>query len=1093
MAFQVSPGVNVSEIDASTSIPAVSTNVGAVVGRFAQGPVSEVIEVSSEEQLLNTFGSPDDTNYKSWFTAANFLSYSNSLKVVRVVADGSNQDKARNALSGKVTAAASVTSTQTFTGQDQDATTLYGSSRQEFKIDTTVARGTEFNLHTGVIEIDGDVASTQFLQPRSSTAIASSVTLVAPASAASGDHAIRKVLASDISVVMANASITDTAQAGIIPANRYSVTNNMSAGVFTGTSIDFNSNLGQRTSAGPYFVFHHSSTGKRLVTSGTEATDMTAGFTYPLYTRQSSSDLADSATYGGAGSSHVHYFTSYGGAASAVSTSAITLPATHGLGVGDVVVYHTDESGIASGGVSEINLKPHTTYFVSAVSGADVSVSETYDYTTETAGTSVTLINSASNSHALYQAFYMPSSTAAMNHSKSTAPVEANISPWLGSVDTVTIVVAHQSTFTLNKAPGAAAVSGNLITSIQSGSPDDAAGTTDSDTTHGVSDYSVTANSTTITYTTNLPRTMQTEVVTVPRQKTFRLSTAVNTANGETVVVKIGDNVAAVGSGLGQYVLSSDGLNLTFGGAVDDASFMPKTADTVTVTINSRITNSFLYDSASVLMKNVSDFETSSLFASSTSGMNLTGHEFIARSPGIWGNSLHVYLVDESSYDQFVIDEPQVSASLSGVPRSNDGTVDVDETAIPNSETISQGLSLIVTQTNSDNIVTVVEVLENMSKAGNGKSSEGKNVYYVDLINELSNYVFCVNHPQTTGMDWGQNLSSTKTGFAKLNQVGSTADGSELYISRPFGNGHNGQAPQQANFVSGFDLYSDAETIDISFLLQGESADLSEVPSGMCNHIIDVAATRKDCIACISPTENTVMLDRSSGNSDNTITFYNSVRKSNYAFADSNYKYISDKYNNKFRYVPFNGDTAGLMVRSAADRDPWFSPAGFNRGVYKGVVKTMVEQTKSNRDSLYKSAINPVVNFAGQGTVLFGDKTFTMKPSAFDRINVRRLFIVLEKSIATSAKFTLFEFNDEFTRAQFTSLIEPFLRDIKGRRGIYDFKVVCDSTNNTPNVIDSNQFVGDIFIQPARSINFIQLNFVAVRTGVSFDEIVGVV
>jgi phage tail sheath protein FI len=261
----------------------------------------------------------------------------------------------------------------------------------------------------------------------------------------------------------------------------------------------------------------------------------------------------------------------------------------------------------------------------------------------------------------------------------------------------------------------------------------------------------------------------------------------------------------------------------------------------------------------------------------------------------------------------------------------------------------------------------------------------------------------------------------------------------------------------------------------------------------MCNHIIDVAATRKDCIACISPTESTVMLDRSSGNSDNTISFYNDVRKSNYAFADSNYKYISDKYNNKFRYVPFNADTAGLMVRSAADRDPWFSPAGFNRGVYKGVVKTMVEQTKSNRDSLYKSAINPVVNFAGQGTVLFGDKTFTMKPSAFDRINVRRLFIVLEKSIATSAKFTLFEFNDEFTRAQFTSLIEPFLRDIKGRRGIYDFKVVCDSTNNTPNVIDSNQFVGDIFIQPARSINFIQLNFVAVRTGVSFDEIVGVV
>ena len=202
---------------------------------------------------------------------------------------------------------------------------------------------------------------------------------------------------------------------------------------------------------------------------------------------------------------------------------------------------------------------------------------------------------------------------------------------------------------------------------------------------------------------------------------------------------------------------------------------------------------------------------------------------------------------------------------------------------------------------------------------------------------------------------------------------------------------------------------------------------------------------------------------------------------------------MSDKYNDKYRYVPFNADTAGLMVRSENDRDAWYSPAGFNRGVYRGVVKTMQSQTKADRDALYSAAINPVVSFPGQGTVLFGDKTLTLNSSAFSRINVRRLFIVLEKSIATSAKFTLFEFNDEFTRSQFTALIEPFLRDVQGRRGIYDFKVVCDDTNNTGEVIDRNEFVGDIFIQPARSINFIQLNFVAVRTGVDFNEIVGAV
>jgi len=1095
MAFQVSPGVNISEIDASTSVPAVITNVGALVGRFAKGPVSEVVEISSEEQLLNIFGSPNDTNYKSWFTAANFLSYSNSLKVVRVVADGASQDKARNALSGKVTAAAAVASTQTFTGQDEDVTTLHGSSRQEFKIDTTVARGTEYNLHTGIEEVSGDAAP-QMLMPRSSTAIASSVTLVAPASAAAGDKAMRKVLSSDVSIFMGNSTVTDTASLGLLPANRYSLSDNLDgSGVFLGSQIDFTNNLGQRTSAGPYFIYHGGSTGKRLVTSGTEASAQTAGFTYPLYTRQSTSNLADSGVYGGDGASHVHYSTTYGGAATAVSSNALTLPATHGLIKGDVVVYHSDQV-VTGAAVSEVGLKPHTTYFVASVSGADIELSETYNYSTETAGTVVTLTAISSYTHALYQAFYMPSSNTAMNHSKSTAPVEPGILPFLGVVDTVTIVVAQQSTFTLNKAPGAAAVSGNLVGSIQSGNPDDVDGTTDSDTTHGVTDYSVTANSSTITYTSNLPRTMQTEVVTVPRQKTFKLQTAVDVGNGQTIAVTIGGVVANAGTELGEYVLSSDGQNLTFGGAVANANFKPKTADTVVVTVSSKLSNSFTYDSAQVLMKNSDAFDDSNLFASASTGMNLTGHEFVARSPGNWANDLHVYLIDESSYDTFVTEEPSIASGLSGKPRANDGTKDPSETQV-GSETISQGLSLIVTQVNSDGLVTTVEILDNLSKAGNGKSSDGQNIYYVDYINAYSNYVFCVNHPATTGMDWGTNLSSTpgsvKLDFAKLNQVASITDGSEVYISRPFGNGYDGQAPQQGNFQAGFDIYSDAETVDVSFLMQGESADLSESPAGMVSHIINVAATRQDCVACISPTEAVVLADKTDGGTDQTRTFYSTVAKSNYAFADSNYKYMSDKYNNKFRFVPFNGDTAGLMVRSEVERDAWFSPAGFNRGVYKGVVKTMMEQTKSSRDALYKEAINPVVNFAGQGTVLFGDKTFTMKPSAFDRINVRRLFIVLEKSIATAAKFTLFEFNDEFTRAQFTSLIEPFLRDIKGRRGIHDFKVVCDSTNNTANVIDSNQFVGDIFIQPARSINFIQLNFVAVRTGVSFDEIVGVV
>ena len=221
------------------------------------------------------------------------------------------------------------------------------------------------------------------------------------------------------------------------------------------------------------------------------------------------------------------------------------------------------------------------------------------------------------------------------------------------------------------------------------------------------------------------------------------------------------------------------------------------------------------------------------------------------------------------------------------------------------------------------------------------------------------------------------------------------------------------------------------------------------------------------------------------------VNFRNNLTSTSFAIMDSNWKYQYDKYNDTYRWIPCNGDLAGLCARTDADRDPWFSPAGFNRGQLKNVVKLAFNPNQAQRDTLYKNGVNPVVSFPGEGTVLFGDKTLQSKPSAFDRINVRRLFIVLEKAIARAARASLFEFNDEFTRAQFVNLVEPFLRLVQGRRGIYDFRVVCDETNNTPEVVDRNEFIGDIYIKPAKSINFIQLNFVAVRTGVAFDEIVG--
>jgi len=257
--------------------------------------------------------------------------------------------------------------------------------------------------------------------------------------------------------------------------------------------------------------------------------------------------------------------------------------------------------------------------------------------------------------------------------------------------------------------------------------------------------------------------------------------------------------------------------------------------------------------------------------------------------------------------------------------------------------------------------------------------------------------------------------------------------------------------------------------------------------ASVVNSVIAIADSRRDCVVFASPQYTDVV--NTTGQADKIVSYRNTLTDSSFAVLDSGWKYQYDRYNDKYRYVPLNGDIAGLAARTDYIADPWFSPAGYNRGVIKNVVKLAYSPSKTDRDTLYKKGINPVVTFPGQGTLLFGDKTLQSRPSAFDRINVRRLFIVLEKAIATASKFQLFEFNDPFTRGQFRNLVEPFLRDVQGRRGISDFRVVCDETNNTAEVIDRNEFVADIFIKPARAINFIQLNFVATRTGVSFEEV----
>jgi hypothetical protein len=280
-----------------------------------------------------------------------------------------------------------------------------------------------------------------------------------------------------------------------------------------------------------------------------------------------------------------------------------------------------------------------------------------------------------------------------------------------------------------------------------------------------------------------------------------------------------------------------------------------------------------------------------------------------------------------------------------------------------------------------------------------------------------------------------------------------------------------------------------AKDIDISLVMTGKTR---EGINGfyLANWITDnLVEIRKDCISFISPPKSAVV-NNSGREADLIVALRNNLRSTSYSVLDSGYKYMYDKYNDLYRWIPLNGDIAGLCVRTDSTNDPWWSPAGLNRGQIKNVVRLAYNPSQADRDILYKNGINPVVTFPGQGTILYGDKTLLSRPSAFDRINVRRLFIVLEKAIATASKYTLFEFNDEFTRNQFKNLVVPYLRDIQGRRGITDFIVVCDESNNTPEVRDRNEFIGDIYIKPARSINYIQLNFVAVKSGISFSEII---
>jgi phage tail sheath protein FI len=441
--------------------------------------------------------------------------------------------------------------------------------------------------------------------------------------------------------------------------------------------------------------------------------------------------------------------------------------------------------------------------------------------------------------------------------------------------------------------------------------------------------------------------------------------------------------------------------------------------------------------------------------------------EVAAKYPGLYGNSLAVQYADATSfagweYASYFDAAPGTSAQADEVGCSN------DELHIVVIDTLGRF---------SGAPGTVVERFAFTSKQFGNKLADGTNNYYKEVLNQQSQYVWWMNHP--SGRNWG--------GTAGVDFDGTEADG-QATGQDPLVMDLNGGAnatPSTGDLQDAYSLFANKEIVDISLVLTGGHA------AAVVNHAIDsVALARLDCVVFLSPPLEAVYNNAGSEAADIVAYRQEDInRNTSYAVMDSGWKRQYDRYNDAYINVPLNADTAGLCARTDQTNDAWWSPAGFNRGQIKNVVKLVWAPNQTERDTLYKNGINPVATFPGEGTLLYGDKTLLAKPSAFDRINVRRLFIVLEKAIATAAKYQLFEFNDVFTRAQFRSMVEPFLRDVRGRRGIFDFRVVCDETNNTGEVIDRNEFVADIYIKPARSINFIYLNFVAVRTSVSFTEV----
>ena len=474
---------------------------------------------------------------------------------------------------------------------------------------------------------------------------------------------------------------------------------------------------------------------------------------------------------------------------------------------------------------------------------------------------------------------------------------------------------------------------------------------------------------------------------------------------------------------------------------------------------------------STTLVKNLDDWNLLK------TGIKNSNIDFVAKYPGSAGNSLKVSICGSGSSADSAFDNWAYKSYFDGAPgtssyvstRSVDSANAKDEVhvAIIDEDGLFTGIP-----------DTVLETFPYVSLATDAKTEDGSNNFVVDVLNNNSSFIWCADTPFTDTLTASSWTSASK---ATTSQSESLAGGTQSDLL------------DEGDYETGFDKFEDVDTIQVDFLI-APGMGSSVAQKTVVSNLVSIAALRKDCVVVSSPYRDGVVgVNNPATITTNIIDWINTISASSYLIVDNNYIKVYDKYRDQYVFLPAASSTAGIMAATDNIAAPWYSPAGTRRGQYFGVTSLVWNATKAQRDTLYKANVNPIITLPGQGILLYGDKTKLGRNSAFSRINVRRLFLAIERAIKGAAQNVMFEFNDEFTRAEFVNIVEPFLREIKGRRGITDFRVVCDETNNTPNVIDNNQFVASIFVKPARSINYVTLNFVAVRTGVDFEEVVGLV